>query len=140
MQFYGLKVYDNGKLIHEFEPSINECETVGLYDLVSNNFFNLDGAENYKVNEENTECNCWRCTAERLFNARRVNKMKVGKVYLYQMYSESFEEFDTLEDAESFRDYADKNIPYWDYDIVSTIDLNNDEQIMRCKYRGWIEE
>jgi hypothetical protein len=111
---------------------------VGIYDYVSNQFFKVDSAEIPK--QTKSECNCWRCTAEKLFNTKRASKMQVGKVYLYQMYSESFEEFDTLEEAKRFRDYADENIPYWDYDPVFTIDLNDEEQIMRCKYRGWIEE
>lgn len=139
--FYGLKIYNEDKLIRDFEPCMDKNGTIGVYDFVSNNFFKLDGVENYEIKEEaKTECNCWRCVAERLFNARRVSKMKVGKVYLYQMYSESFEEFDTLEKAEQLRDYADKNIPYWDYDSVSTIDLNDYEQIIICKHRGWIKD
>lgn len=85
------------------------------------------------------DCNCWRCVAEKLFNARRVSKMKIGKVYLRQMYSESFEEFDTIEEAKQFREYANENIPYWNYDPVSLIDLNDHEQVIIYNHYGWIE-
>ena len=139
--FYGLKIYDEDKLIRDFEPCMNKDGAIGVYDFVSNEFFKLNGVESYKVEEEvKTECNCWRCTAEKLFNARQVSTMKIGKVYLYQMYSESFEEFDTLEEAKLFRSYANKNIPYWDYDPVSTIDLNDYEQVIIYKHRGWIKD
>ena len=154
--FYGLKIYNEDKLVRDFKPCMNEEGTIGVYDFVSNKFFKLNGAENYKVKEKEVpdNCklcladnkkaklnpNCWRCVAERLFNARQVTEMKVGKVYLYQMYHESFEEFDTAEEAEQFRNYADKNIPYWDYDPVSVIDLNDYEQVIICKHRGWIKD
>lgn len=138
--FYGVKIYNENKLIRDFKPYTNKDGTVGVYDFVSNEFFKLNGVKNYKVKEKtNTECNCWRCIAERLFNARRVSRMRIGKVYLYQMYSESFEEFDTLKEVEQLRNYADKNIPYWDYDPVTTFDLNNPEQVTICRHRGWIE-
>jgi hypothetical protein len=140
MLFYGLKIYDDNKLVRDFNPCVDQDGAIWLQDIVSSNLFKLDGVEIYKEPEK-TKCNCWRCIAERLFNARSVSKMKVGKVYLYQMYSESFEEFDTLEDAKSFRDYADENISYWDYDPVSTIDLSDgdNEKIIIYKHRGWIE-
>ena len=87
-----------------------------------------------------SECNCWRCQAERLFHAKRVMKMKKGKVYLYQMYSESFEEFEDREDAESFRRYADAHIDYWDYDPVYLFDLNDEETYLIRKHMGWVAE
>ena len=86
------------------------------------------------------ECNCWQCQAERLFSAKRTRKMKPGKVYMYQLYNEHFEEFGTLEEAKAFQSYADKNIPYWDFDPVRIIDLNNPETVMKYRGMGWVEE
>lgn len=86
------------------------------------------------------DCNCWQCQAERLFSARRTQYMRPGKVYMYQLYNELFEEFDRMEDAEAFRAYADENIPYWDYDPVKTIDMNDPELIIVYKHKGWLRE
>lgn len=142
-KFCGFKIYEKDNLIRHFKPCINENGIIGVYDFVSNKFFKLDGVENYKVKEvkeTKMDCNCWRCVAERLFNARRVSKMKIGKVYLHQMYSESFEEFDTVEQTEQFREHANENIPYWNYDPVSLIDLNDYEQVIICRHRGWVND
>lgn len=87
-----------------------------------------------------SECNCWRCQAERLFHAKRVMKMKRGGVYLRQMYSESFEEFEDREDAESFRRYADAHIDCWDFDPVFLYDLNDDRTYYDVKEMGWVAE
>lgn len=87
-----------------------------------------------------SECNCWRCQAERLFHAKRVMKMKKGKVYLRQIYSETFEEFEDIEDAEAFRRYADVHIDYWDFDPVVLYDLNDDWTYYDVKDMGWVEE
>ena len=96
--------------------------------------------EQKAIEETNTECNCWHCNAERLFHARRVsiNELKLGKVYLYQKFNEMLEEFDTLEGAKQFVEYADENLPYWNYDPVTIIDLNNEEQILKYRKMGWI--
>ena len=59
--------------------------------------------------------------------------MQRGKVYLYQLYTTCFVEFDTLEQATAFRRYADENIEYWDYDPVATIDTNDPETVQRWK-------
>lgn len=87
-----------------------------------------------------SECNCWRCQAERLFHAKRVMKMKKGGVYLRQIYSETFEEFEDREDAEAFRRYADAHIDYWDFDPVVLYDLNDDWIYYDVKDMGWVEE
>ena len=87
-----------------------------------------------------SECNCWQCQAERMFQAKRVRYMKPGRVYLYQIYNELFEEFKTMQDAEAFRQYADANIPYWNYDPVKTIDLNDPEMVIVMKHKGWLKE
>ena len=57
--------------------------------------------------------------------------MQRGKVYLYQIYSTIFVEFDTVEDAEDFRKYLDSTLPYWDYDPVATLDTNKAETAER---------
>ena len=59
--------------------------------------------------------------------------MKRGKVYLYQLYTTCFVEFENMEAALAFRKYADENIAYWDYDPVATLDTNNPEVIERWK-------
>ena len=55
--------------------------------------------------------------------------MQRGKVYLYQLYTTCFVEFDTLEQARAFRQYANENLKYWDYDPVATIDTNDPETV-----------
>lgn len=60
--------------------------------------------------------------------------MQRGKVYLYQLYTTCFVEFDTLEQARAFRQYANENLKYWDYDPVATIDTNDPEEV-----QGWKE-
>lgn len=59
--------------------------------------------------------------------------MQRGKVYLYELYTTCFVEFDTLEQATAFRRYADESIKYWDYDPVATIDTNDPETVQRWK-------
>ena len=55
--------------------------------------------------------------------------MQHGKVYLYQLFTTCFVEFETLADATAFRDWANANLPYWNYDPVATIDTNDPKQI-----------
>ena len=55
--------------------------------------------------------------------------MQRGKVYLYQLCTTCFVEFDTMEQARAFRQYANENLEYWDYDPVATIDTNDPEDV-----------
>ena len=55
--------------------------------------------------------------------------MQRGKVYLYQLYTTCFVEFDTLEQARAFRQYANESLEYWDYDPAATIDTNDPEDV-----------
>ena len=57
--------------------------------------------------------------------------MQRGKVYLYQLYTTIFVEFDTVEAAEDFRKYLDSTVDYWDYDPVATLDTNKTETAER---------
>ena len=59
--------------------------------------------------------------------------MQRGKVYLYQLYTTCFVEFDTMEQARAFRQYANENLDYWDYDPVATIDTNDPEDVQHWK-------
>ena len=59
--------------------------------------------------------------------------MQKGKIYLYQIFTTCFAEFDTLEQANEFKAYADKNIPYWDYDPVAVVDTNDNETVEKWK-------
>lgn len=89
------------------------------------------------------ECNCWQCQAERLYGAKRTTPMRglqIGKVYLYQLFNETVMEFETLSDANNFRAYADAQIPYWDYDPVKTIDLNDPKQVITWAVKGWVKD
>lgn len=63
--------------------------------------------------------------------ARLRPNMKQGKVYLYQLYTTCFAEFDTLEQAQAFRQQIGEADPYWDYDPVATIDTNNPDTVQR---------
>ena len=65
------------------------------------------------------------CRIAREHGAKLVSEMVPGKVYLYQLFTTCFVEFDTVEKAQAFREYADKNLPYWDYDPVAMIDTND---------------
>lgn len=60
--------------------------------------------------------------------------MRKGKIYLYELYTTCFVEFDTLEQVNEFRAYADKNIPYWDYDPVIVIDTNDEKIVEKWKF------
>lgn len=57
--------------------------------------------------------------------------MQRGKVYLHQIYTTIFVEFDTVEAAEDFRKSLDCTFPYWDYDPVATLDTNKAETAER---------
>lgn len=59
--------------------------------------------------------------------------MQLNKVYLHQMFSTCFAEFNTKDEALAFRKYADENIPYWDYDPVAVIDTSDSEVVERWK-------
>lgn len=59
--------------------------------------------------------------------------MQRGKVYLYQLYTTCFVEFDTMEQARAFRQYANENLECWDYDPVATIDTNDPEDVQHWK-------
>lgn len=68
--------------------------------------------------------------------ARIVPYMAPNKVYLHQVFTTCFAEFDTIEEARDFRAYADRNLPYWDYDPVATIDTHDPHAIDR--WRGLV--
>ena len=53
----------------------------------------------------------------------------MGECQLYQLFTTCFVEFDTLEQARAFRQYANENLEYWDYDPVATIDTNDPEDV-----------
>ena len=59
-KFHGLKIYEKDNLVRDFKLCMNKNGTVGVYDFVSEKFFELDGVENYKIKEETetkTQCN-----------------------------------------------------------------------------------
>lgn len=56
-------------------------------------------------------------------------KMRPGKVYLYQMYTTCFAEFETVEQAKKFCQYADQNIQEWNVDPVVIIDTTDLEAV-----------
>lgn len=70
------------------------------------------------------EVDTWQLVAEKRGAKIREN-LRLGKYYLYQMFTTCFVEFDTLGQLTEFRCYADKNIPYWDYDGITVINTNN---------------
>ena len=70
--------------------------------------------------------------------AKIVPEIKVGFVYLYQLYTTCYAEFKTIEEADAFRDFADKNLTYWDYDGVATIDTTNPAELEKWKRLGYI--
>ena len=78
------------------------------------------------------ECRPWHMVA-RDHGAILRPYMRLDKVYLYQMFTTCFVEFNTKEEALAFRKYADENIPYWDYDPVAVIDTSDSEVVERWK-------
>lgn len=77
---------------------------------------------------EYMECRSWHSVA-REHGAILRPDMQKGKVYLHQLFTTCFVEFETLEAAQEFRKYADQNLLYWDYDPVATIDTNRSEVV-----------
>lgn len=80
----------------------------------------------------------WHKIAQDEFGAKLRPDMQRGKAYLYQMFTTCFVEFDTVEAAQNFKDYADANLEYWDYDPVSLIDTNIEE--MRKRWADHMED
>lgn len=56
-------------------------------------------------------------------------KMRPGKVYLYQMFTTCFAEFETVDQAKMFCQYADQHIHGWNVDPVIIIDTNDPEAV-----------
>ena len=73
----------------------------------------------------------WHGVARDEFGAKLRHSMQRGKVYLYQIFTTCFVEFDTVEAAQTFRDYADANLEYWNYDPVTLVNTSDDEQCKR---------
>lgn len=42
-EIYSAQIYDNGSLIHDFVPCKNSSDEVGMYDLITSNFFGNSG-------------------------------------------------------------------------------------------------
>lgn len=77
------------------------------------------------------ECRSWhKVAAER--GAELRPKMRPGKVYLYQMYTTCFAEFETVDQAKMFCQYADQNLRGWNVDPVVIIDTKDPESV-----KGW---
>jgi hypothetical protein len=56
--FYGLKIWDNNKLAHDFKPYIKPNGIIEIYDSVSDKFFELNGSPVYKdIEKATSECN-----------------------------------------------------------------------------------
>lgn len=83
------------------------------------------------------EVSNWHLTAQKK-GAKLKPYMQLGNWYIYQLYTSCFVEFDTLDKLLDFRRYADKNIPYWDYDPVCIINTNDSKDIEYWK--NFIEE
>lgn len=73
----------------------------------------------------------WHRIARDDFGAKLRPDMQRGKAYLYQIFTTCFVEFDTVKAAQDFRDYADDTLEYWDFDPVTLIDTNIEEQCQR---------
>lgn len=55
-------------------------------------------------------------------------KMRPGKVYLYQLYTDIFVEFPDMATADAFRKAMSKSFPGWDMDPVAVIDTSDPAQ------------
>ena len=55
-------------------------------------------------------------------------KMRPGKVYLYQLYTDIFVEFPDMATADAFRAAMSKSSPGWDIDPVAVIDTSDPAQ------------
>lgn len=74
----------------------------------------------------------WRYTACDM-GGRCVSKMTLNKVYIYQTYCEIFVEFDSIEDCLTFKDFADRNLPYWDFDPIHIINTYDSHDVDKWK-------
>ena len=70
----------------------------------------------------------WENIACREWGAKVVYELEFNKIYIQQIYHEHFVEFESLERWNKFKDYADKNLPYWSYDCPRVIDTSDMEQ------------
>lgn len=61
------------------------------------------------------------------WGARLCPKMRLGGVYLYELYTTTFVHFACKEAAEAFVEWAKTNIDHWGYDPVALIDTNDPE-------------
>lgn len=59
--------------------------------------------------------------------------MSIGKIYLYQLYTSIFVEFNDIESAKNFRKYMDYIDRYWSYDPVALLDTNDKDVVCRWK-------
>lgn len=59
--------------------------------------------------------------------------MSIGKIYLYQLYTSIFVEFNDIESAKNFIKHMDSIDKYWSYDPVALIDTNDKDTVCRWK-------
>ena len=72
MKLYYCQIYDNGTLVRDFVPCINEDGEVGLYDRVNSKFYGNAGTGTFSAGTETGEVISTNCVA------RRIKKAYVG--------------------------------------------------------------
>lgn len=72
MQLYYCQIYDNGTLVRDFVPCINEDGEVGLYDRVNSKFYGNAGTGTFSAGTETGEVISTNCVA------RRIKKVYIG--------------------------------------------------------------
>ena len=72
MKLYYCQIYDNGTLVRDFVPCINEDGEVGLYDRVNSKFYGNAGTGTFSAGTETGEVISTNCVA------RRIKKVYIG--------------------------------------------------------------
>lgn len=72
MKLYYCQIYDNGTLVRDFVPCINEDGEVGLYDRINSKFYGNAGTGTFSAGTETGEVISTNCVA------RRIKKAYVG--------------------------------------------------------------
>lgn len=76
--------------------------------------------------EEKMEVREWMYIAV-AWGGRLRGNMVPDKAYLYELYAETFVQFDSREYAEAFIEWAKKNIDHWGHDPIALLDTSDPE-------------
>lgn len=90
------------------------------------------------VLERSMEGSSWYSQAANKYGARIVEKMKTGMFYLQQLFSTAFLEFDSLQNAEDCKAWAERNPEKCGVDPIALVDTTVEES--RKHWENFINE